>query len=290
MLLSTRLSLALCFLLLAFSSAVKAQTPHDAGAESEARIHFNLAQRYYQTGRFAEAAREFRAAYELTQLSDLLYNAFLAYREAGDYDAAISALEAYIPEVSDPIRRRGFEARLARVRELRERVRRNEAPVGETVPDEATAEATTEPPEDSAADEGPNAEAINDEEHAAPEEGAEALDAEAPSSVSAAPWIVASAGGAMVVAGIVTGAFALSANSDLDGSCTAAGCEAGYQDTQDRGRALAISTDVLLFGGIAVTAAGLLWGLLRDDPSADEPSASAACLPGGCQAFLSGTF
>ncbi|MEM7606824.1 MAG: hypothetical protein AAF411_15825, partial [Myxococcota bacterium] len=109
------------------------------GAVEEARMRFSLGQRYYQTGRFAEAAVEFRASYELTRLKDLLYNVFLAHREAGNLDGAIEALEAFIEATPPGTVRESARARLRTTRALRDRLTASERAEG------ADAEAELEP-------------------------------------------------------------------------------------------------------------------------------------------------
>ena len=53
-----------------------------AQQEQEARAHFQLGRTLYDGGRFEEAAREFVQAYELSHRAQLLYNIFLAWRDA----------------------------------------------------------------------------------------------------------------------------------------------------------------------------------------------------------------
>ncbi|MEM7605885.1 MAG: hypothetical protein AAF411_11065, partial [Myxococcota bacterium] len=104
---------------------------------------------------------------------------------------------------------------------------------------------------------------------------------------SPAPWIVAASGGALVLASIAPAALARSDDRELDRLCGGGGCPAGFQSIQDRGRRRAITSDVLLFTGLAFTAGGLLWGLLR--PKDEETAAlHFVCSPAGCMAGLGG--
>jgi len=88
--------------------------PSTAGlsGDEEARMRFELGRRYYDTGRFAEAAREFAEAHRLSGRTELLYNLFLAYRDAGDDVHAAETLRAYIPTLEAGERRTQLEARL----------------------------------------------------------------------------------------------------------------------------------------------------------------------------------
>ena len=55
------------------------QPPSD---DEAARRHFRLGQAYYQNGQFPEAAAEFEQAYQLSGRPQLLYNIYLAHRDA----------------------------------------------------------------------------------------------------------------------------------------------------------------------------------------------------------------
>ena len=75
-----------------------------ARRDEEAQLHFRAGRARYDEGRFREAAREFEAALELSARPVLYYNIFLAYRDDGDFRAAIEALSAYleqVPEIDD---------------------------------------------------------------------------------------------------------------------------------------------------------------------------------------------
>lgn len=51
-------------------------------ADEQARAHFRVGQSMYDAGRFAEAAHEFEEAFRLSQRSELLFNAYVAFRDA----------------------------------------------------------------------------------------------------------------------------------------------------------------------------------------------------------------
>src|SRR4051794_4468626 len=63
-----------------------------SNADEQARTHFRLGNVHYEAGEFVEAAAEFQAAYELSHRPQLLYNIFVAHRDAGNLPQAISAL------------------------------------------------------------------------------------------------------------------------------------------------------------------------------------------------------
>lgn len=281
-------------LLLLWSSPLVAQDAEEGsdyealaqleGATEEAEMRFNLGQRYYQTGRFEAAAREFSASYALTGLAPLLYNMFLAYRESGDLDAAISALERFVVQLDDGPMKANATARLEGTRRLRARMQNG---AGEEESEAgAEAEAETNVPAQESAQE-PDVPENSRRDDASPDlatEPSEYQPAEEP-GLSPAPWIVASAGGALVLASIVPGVMALGDDASLDELCEGGSCTGNYEDLQDRGRRRAITSDILLFGGLAIGTAGLLWGLLRPR-SPVQPSAS--CQTTGCALLIQG--
>lgn len=88
------------------------------GASEEARARFDAGTQAFDVGEYARAAEEFRAAYELTQHPDLLFNVYSALeREGGHLEEAADALEQYLQEGEVPADRRdALSARLARLR------------------------------------------------------------------------------------------------------------------------------------------------------------------------------
>src|SRR6187401_2652142 len=92
---------ALLLLVCSMPLTVAAQTdetvPTGLSSDEEARMRFELGRRYYDTGRFADAAAEFAEAHRLSGRMELLYNLFLAYRDAGDDVHAAETLRLYLP-------------------------------------------------------------------------------------------------------------------------------------------------------------------------------------------------
>jgi len=114
------------------------ETAADAGGDSEARMRFELGRRYYERGRFADAAAEFESAIALVPLPALYFNLFLAYRDGGDERAA-PTLRLYIGTLQPGERRTQLEARL-RVMESGEAADRSS-----NEPSAAAAPGTSEP-------------------------------------------------------------------------------------------------------------------------------------------------
>src|SRR5690606_16370056 len=102
--------------------------------------------------------------------------------------------------------------------------------------------------------------------------------------------IVLGVGGAMMLAGAITGGLALAEHGELTGMCDAQlmRCPAELEARVDDLAVLSITTDVLLWGGLAVAATGaVLTFLLKEESSS---TVSAACDGTGCAAFVTGSF
>lgn len=91
-----------------------------AGAERAsievARSHMEQGQAYYLQGRFGEAAAEFEAAYEAEPFSAFLYNAAVAYENAGDAVRAVDFFSRYLERDPNASDRSAVEQRIARLR------------------------------------------------------------------------------------------------------------------------------------------------------------------------------
>ncbi len=111
------------------------------------------------------------------------------------------------------------------------------------------------------------------------------------SSISPVGPILLGVGGAAVVAGVITGFFALGDEGELARLCGGDLC-AGTAENRalhDRMLAFALATDVLLVAGGVVAALGLVLTLvLREESPA--VSATAACNGSGCLAQVGGSF
>ena len=81
--------------------------------DQQARGHFRLGRELYGQGRFREAAQEFEVAYGMSGRSQLLFNVYLAYRDAQDTQNAARALRGYLSAVPDAPDREHLTARRA---------------------------------------------------------------------------------------------------------------------------------------------------------------------------------
>jgi hypothetical protein len=245
--------------------------------DAAAKAKFDLGRQHFEAGRFAEAAAAFEEAYRISQRPALLYNLYLAYRDANDMPHAATALRGYLEKTTDVENRPLLEAKLAAMEQsLRAPPAMQPAPTPQpATPAAAPPPATVEAP-------APAAPAAATEPD------------EPPRKTNLLPFILMGTGGAMVVGGVVTGAMAGSAQSELEEACpTRMNCDASLADTQSRGETLALVTDILIIGGIAAGGAGVVLFVLdgmAETSSTGTPSASLACLPGACAATVRGRF
>ena len=229
-------------------------------ADSQARAHFRAGRSLYDLGRFAQAAQEFESAYRLAERPELLFNAYVAYRDANDLDGAVRSLGAYLDLVQDAPDRVNLQARLASMSEALEQQRAREAELEA----ERNRPAVPPPP---------------------------------PEGPAIWPWIVMGVGTAMVIGGMVTGVAGLTEADALASLCANNLClpSVGLDERRSTVETLGITTDVLLFGGGAIAVAGLVLGIVlnsgRGAPAETEsqpaePEVTAACGPTGCAGSL----
>ncbi len=110
---------ATAFLLFLVSAPAAAQITAGTDPLDVARMHMEQGQGFYLQGRFDEAAAEFELAHEAQHFSAFLFNAGVAYENAGHLAHAILLFEHYLeaePQATDE-----DEVR-ARIAHLRERV------------------------------------------------------------------------------------------------------------------------------------------------------------------------
>lgn len=246
--------------------------------DERARVHFRTAAELYDRGEFERAAVQFEEAYRLSGRSELLYNAYIAYREANDRRLAAAMLERYLQETPDAADRANLERRLE---ELQEAIQR----------EDARAEALEEA-ERRAAEEAQRAEV---QARLAEERGRELRRAEV------WPWVVLGIGGAITVAGLITGAVALGRSNNLRSACPEQMCppDSNFESRRSDIKRLSRIADGLIWGGLTVAVVGFISVLAVGLPRGGEDQAEAAqaaltpdvaCGPTGCVAGLRGSF
>lgn len=229
-------------------------------SDEQARIHFRAGRGLYDAGRFQQAAEEFEMAYRLSQRPELLFNAYVAFRDANNLEGAVRSLGAYLDQVEEVPDRVNLEARLRSMSLALDDQRTREA---ELERERNRPAATTQPPGDQSV---------------------------------VWPWIMMGAGGAAVIAGVVTGIVALNDADALVSECPNDFCQDPSIALDDRRSAihsLGITTDVLLFAGGAIAVTGLILGIVLNSGGSsapEQPQVSAMCGPTGCAATLRARF
>jgi tetratricopeptide (TPR) repeat protein len=231
--------------------------------DEAARRHFEAGRSLYSAGRFELAGDEFEEAYRLSNRAELLYNAYVAYRDANERQKAADALRRFLAGAGDVSDRMNLEARLRALEEglAQEREQQQRVEQG--------------PPEP------------NPGMPAGPEE------ADEEPAGSPVPWIVGGLGVAAIGVGIATGLMASGKESDIADSCPDDRCPRGFDLEGERSSAdtLVLLTDVLLLGGAALLATGVvLLFALDDDDQQSAPSVGLGCTPHGCAGNLRVSF
>lgn len=254
------------------------QPPSD---DEAARRHFRLGQAYYQNGQFPEAAAEFEQAYQLSGRPQLLYNIYLAHRDALHTRHSYEALRQYLEEVPDPPDEDHLRARLHHLEEALEANPELDDPVVQ--PDTETTDPAPVP--------------------VTPDLAA----TEEPEGTSAVPFVIMGAGGGVLVGGLAAALISRGARSDLDALCTDGACppDSNWESLRDKGQRSAIAADVLIGVGAAAAVSGLvLYFVMRpgdddDDPSQADDGTDArqaavhggfGCTATGCMATVGGQF
>jgi tetratricopeptide (TPR) repeat protein len=120
-----------------------------AGAQdlSEARKHYDLGTKYYDLQRYADAAKEYEAAFVIKDDPALLFNIGQAYRLARNPRKAIGAYRSYLRRVPNDSRRGEVQRRIADLQKQIDSEEQNAAspPTG-TIPPSDEGRTTTPPP------------------------------------------------------------------------------------------------------------------------------------------------
>jgi tetratricopeptide (TPR) repeat protein len=260
-------------------------------SEEQARAHLRLGRAHYDNGNFAQAAVEFEEAYRISQRAALLYNIYLAYRDANDTHNAAEALRKYLALEKEIENRGQLEARLAAL----DRAIAAE-PKPATAPAAGSGVAASEPTT-----------ALEPVADAQPEAAAPSASLAASESSDSGgfarilPIVLMGTGGAMMAASIVTGLRATSAHSELSeardsceaaNNCTALSPEraAELNDLKSSGQTMAMLTDILLFGGIAVAGTGAVLFFIDRGASERATAAALSCSGDGCQGRFTARF
>jgi tetratricopeptide (TPR) repeat protein len=254
--------------------------PQSSNDDEAARRHFRLGQAYYQNGQFPQAATEFEQAYQLSGRPQLLYNIYLAHRDALHTRQSYEALRQYLDEVADPPDEDHLRARL---HHLEEALAANPESDPEVEPDTESSDPTPTP----ATAPTPDLSAPTESESRSP-----------------VPFVVMGAGGGMLVGGLVAALMSRGARNDLEALCDADGAcppDSNWESLRDKGQRTARAADVLIGVGAAAAVTGVVLHFVMrpsdDDERASEGDTTAASVRGGfgcdatgCMATLGGQF
>jgi len=81
--------------------------------KQEAKEHFGKGKKLFDDGRYAEAAREFNAAYNLAPHPMVLFNIARCHEKSGDIPAAVVAYRRYVAEAEDAAEIAEIKAKLS---------------------------------------------------------------------------------------------------------------------------------------------------------------------------------
>lgn len=277
-------------MMVVFSTAnVAAQTN-----ERKARAAFRLGRAHYDNGDFLKAAEQFENAYKYSMKSQLLYNVYLAYRDANIPRKAADALHKYLKDTKDVPNRAQLEARLVALeRGLQEEEEKPPVvPVQEQPEVSQTQEPKEEPPkppeetkEEVEPETEPSSDAVTVDDSLEDTEAADSAD----DALPVVPLVLMGVGGAMIIGSVITGIMTASAQSELEDNCPDKRCPQNVdiedlKSTQSDGKTFMIVTDVLLFGGIAAAGTGLVLFLLQsgEQESSDSMATTVGCSSSGC--------
>lgn len=239
--------------------------------DDDARQIFQAAQVLYEDGEFEQAGRMFERAYELSQRTSLLYNAYLAYRDGQMQTDAARVLRQYLdqPDAQD---RERLTPRLAALERANAEAEASPQTEGEpAVEGSAAGAGSPEPSTD-----GPGA------------------DGSSESSPNVVGPLLVGAGGAMLAVGAVMGVLASKDADTLAERCTDFVCSPDERSLHDRSQRRGnTSTALLVGGGVSAVAGVILWIVMSGDDADAEPARARldlGCDSRGCAAAVRGTF
>jgi tetratricopeptide (TPR) repeat protein len=139
--LSHRLRGTLVLVLTAFGLTVAAPLSARADDAATAREHYQKGTSYYDLGRYADAIKEFEAAYEIKNDPALLYNLAQSNRLAGNSEQALHFYRTYLRYVPKAANRAEIEDRIKQLDLLVSQKNATQTPPNQAIPP-----GTTTPP------------------------------------------------------------------------------------------------------------------------------------------------
>lgn len=269
------------------ATAATADREPTAAELADAHHSFEVAATAYESGDYETAAEEFRAAYEITQHPELLFNVYLAEERAGRPAEAAEALARYL-ELATAIsteERPLLERRLERLR-ARAASRTTVPPPAEELDDSAL---LASPIDDTAGAGGTGDDASDDAS-----EGSEPPTAVSGGGPPVAGVAVLVAGAALLVGFAVLAPLSEVEDQRLASSCGRDATRSCTSDEVTTLTALNIAADVSWIGGAALAAVGvvLLVALPPDGTGTADATVAVApwAGPDGAGLAVGGTF
>jgi tetratricopeptide (TPR) repeat protein len=255
-------------------------------ADAQARAHFRLGKEYYDQGRFADAAKEFEVAYGLSGRGSLLYNVYLAYRDAQDTANSARALRGYLAAVPDAADREHLTARLAAIDAT---LKLAEADAERQRAESEAAQRKTEQAERERAESERRAVLAEQRAEVRPER-------------PLWPWFLVGGGILTAGGGVVLGVITSGDADDLRGECVEDPrnegamvplregnfCAPGVdvEGRRDSIQTRALVADALWIGGGVIAVTGLVLAFALPDEYPEEQPVTASCSTHACQASL----
>ncbi len=253
-----------------------------------ARSHLENGARYYSIGRYVEAAREFRAAYDLSHRAEVLFNLARALEDGGQDADALDASERFEAAGAPGVEPTTIRTRIAVVRARVSAARATDTRTSATT----NATATSAPP---------HAATTPDTTHTTT--SASASNASTPVAIApvrrapaptprrdyTVPVVLFSAGGAMLVTGLALGLTARSTWRELEAACPGHVCDPSREADARSAATRGTVGDVLGGVGLATIAAGVVV-IAVTGAREEAPRVGVACTSEGCAGRVSVAF
>jgi len=246
--------------------------------DAAARGHFQVAQALFAASRYIEAGGEFEQAYELSRRPEMLFNAFVVYRDASEFERAAGVLARYLEIAPEDPSTLSLRARLVRMQARIAEQDTIEAERQRALVAQAEAERERQEAEARAEAEGQRADELT-----------------VTSAATRQGWVITASGGGLLLASGVLALVAKSRVDHLETECPNNRCGPGVTLRHDRNRArnAVIATDALWMTGAVVAGIGLVLVLTADSEEDGEATANgvgAFCDGHGCAASYQGRF
>ena len=220
---------AACIALLVLAATSARAQSVDAGRE-----HSDLGNLAYEAGDFERAVDEFKQAYALSLKPTLLFNLAQAYRYKNDYAQAFQSYARYLELEPNPANREDVERFMARMKTAMD-LAAEPRPAVEVAPTAVSPQITAAP------DQRPS------QRFTQSRRGRLTL------------GLSALAGGTLLV-GAITGPLSLVERKSYDAGCDRGACD---RSAFDRGKRLAVTTDVMVALGVASAVAAVVVALVK---------------------------